>query len=230
MQRILPRASTYLVNVLCISRRVSTTLSPTQIAATIAQRDRAFKKLIALVGPPPVRRSAPVAHRFSTLTRSITYQLLATKAANTIHQRVIDLCHGTVSPEAITSTGHAQLRAAGLSNAKAAAMLDLAERSLDGRLRLLQHGRMTDQEVLTDVIAIRGVGPWTAQMYLMHTLARHDVWPAGDFGVRNGWSSLHDLDEMISEIDLRRAGEIFTGVRSDVAWYCWRAIDLARAK
>jgi 3-methyladenine DNA glycosylase/8-oxoguanine DNA glycosylase len=209
---------------------VASSLTRQEIADTIVKRDRAFQKLIKLVGPPPVRRSAPVAQRFSTLTRSITYQLLATKAANTIHQRVIDLCDGSVSPEAITTTGHAQLRAAGLSNAKAAAMLDLAERTLDGRLLLAHHGKMKDHEVLADVVAVRGVGPWTAQMYLMHTLARHDVWPAGDFGVRNGWSSLHELDEMISEADLRRAGEVFAGVRSDVAWYCWRAIDLARAK
>lgn len=209
---------------------MASALTRQEIADTIVKRDRAFKQLIALVGPPPARRSAPVAQRFSTLTRSITYQLLATKAANTIHQRVIDLCDGSVSPESITTTGHAQLRAAGLSNAKAAAMLDLAERTLDGRLQLAHHGKMKDHEVLADVIAVRGVGPWTAQMYLMHTLARHDVWPAGDFGVRNGWSSLHELDEIIIEADLRRAGDVFAGVRSDVAWYCWRAIDLARAK
>jgi DNA-3-methyladenine glycosylase II len=80
------------------------------------------------------------------------------------------------------------LRGVGLSNAKAAAMLDLAERARDGRIHLAQHGRMTDLEVITDVVAVRGIGTWTVQMYLMHTLARHDVWPAGDLGVRNGWS------------------------------------------
>jgi DNA-3-methyladenine glycosylase II len=205
-------------------------LSPKEIAATIVKRDRAFKKLIQEVGLPPSRRSAPVAQRFPTLARSITYQLLAGKAANTIHQRVIDVCGGRVSAESITSAGHDRLRAVGLSNAKAAAMLDLAERTLDGRIQLAHHGRMSDQDVLVDVVAVRGVGPWTAQMYLMHTLARHDVWPAGDFGVRNGWSILHDLDELISEKNLRKEGDVFTGVRSDVAWYCWEAVGLSRAK
>lgn len=207
-----------------------TPLTPHEIAASIAKRDRAFTHLIKTVGPPPPRRSAPVAQRFPTLARSITYQLLATKAANTIHQRVIDLCDGEVSAETITSAGHAPLRAVGLSNAKAAAMLDLAERTLDGRIHLAQHGRMSDHDVLVDVVAVRGVGPWTAQMYLMHTLARHDVWPAGDFGVRHGWSIVHDLDELISEVDLRKEGNVFEGVRSDVAWYCWEAVHLARAK
>ena len=109
-------------------------------------------------------------------------------------------------------------------------MLDLAERTLDGRVRLAHHGRMSDHDVLRDVVAVRGIGPWTAQMYLMHTLARHDVWPAGDFGVRNGWSRIHRLDVMVSEAELRQKGERFEGVRSDVAWYCWQVIRLERAQ
>jgi DNA-3-methyladenine glycosylase II len=171
-----------------------------------------------------------VADRFSNLARSVTYQLLATQAANTIHQRVIDLCGGTVNPESIALAGHAQLRSVGLSNAKAAAMLDLAERVNDGRVQIARHGRMSDDDILSDVVAVRGVGPWTAQMYLMHTLARHDVWPASDLGVRNGWSLVHELDEMISVADLHREGGAFEGVRSDVAWYCWEAVHLSRSK
>jgi 3-methyladenine DNA glycosylase/8-oxoguanine DNA glycosylase len=209
---------------------VSSTLTPNEIAAIISRRDRAFKKLIKDIGPPPPRRSAPVAQRFPTLARAITGQLLATKAATTIHQRVIDLCAGDVSAESIQRTGHANLRNAGLSNGKAAAMIDLAQRTLDGRVRLAHHGKMSDHDVLSDVVAVRGVGPWTAQMYLMHTLARHDVWPAGDFGVRNGWSQIHQLDEMVSEAELREKGDLFEGVRSDVAWYCWQVIRLQRAQ
>ncbi len=209
---------------------MSSTLTPNEIAAIISRRDRAFKKLIKDIGPPPPRRSAPVAQRFPTLARAITGQLLATKAATTIHQRVIDLCAGDVSAESIQRTGHANLRNAGLSNGKAAAMIDLAQRTLDGRVRLAHHGKMSDHDVLSDVVAVRGVGPWTAQMYLMHTLARHDVWPAGDFGVRNGWSQIHQLDEMVSEAELREKGDLFEGVRSDVAWYCWQVIRLQRAQ
>ena len=205
-------------------------MTPVERAATIGERDRAFAALIAHVGPPPSRRSAPVADRFSYLARSITYQLLATKAANTIHQRVIDACDGAVTPESIASAGHAQLRAVGLSNAKAAAMLDLSDRVLDGRLQLGRHGRMSDHDVLADVVAVRGIGPWTAQMYLMHTLGRHDVWPSGDLGVRAGWTQLHELDELVSEGELKRHGDVFEGVRSDVAWYCWQAVHLSRSK
>ena len=168
--------------------------------------------------------------RFPTLARAITGQLLATKAAATIHERVIELCSGDVNAESIQRAGHANLRNVGLSNGKAAAMLDLAERTLDGRVRLANHGRMSDRDVMHDVVAVRGIGPWTAQMYLMHTLARHDVWPAGDFGVRNGWSQIHRLDEMVSEGELQKMGHLFEGVRSDVAWYCWQVIRLQRAQ
>ena len=205
-------------------------MTPSERSARIVKRDRAFKSLVLEIGPPPVRRSAPVADRFSYLARSITFQLLATQAANTIHQRVIDVCGGTVTPASLAEAGHANLRGVGLSNAKAAAMLDLAERANDGRIRLAQHGRMLDHDVLADVVAVRGIGPWTAQMYLMHTLARHDVWPAGDFGVRHGWSLVHHLDEMISEKELRTKGDVLAGDRSDVAWYCWQAVHLSRAK
>ncbi len=205
-------------------------MTPKDIAQTIGKRDRAFATFIDVVGPPPRRRSAPVADRFGDLARSITFQLLATKAADTIYRRVIDICGGEVNPESITTAGHARLRGVGLSNAKAAAMLDLAERTRDGRIHLARHGRMSDDDVLNDVVAVRGIGQWTAQMYLMHTLGRHDVWPAGDLGVRNGWSLLHRLDEMVTAIDLKGHGDAFIGVRSDVAWYCWHAVHVARAK
>jgi DNA-3-methyladenine glycosylase II len=209
---------------------VSTSISPEERANIIAQRDASFKKLIKKVGPPPPRRSARVDARFPNLARSITFQLLATKAADTIHRRVIDLCEGSVSPESITVAGHDRLRAVGLSNAKAAAMLDLAARARDGRVRFADHGRMSDEEVLEEVVLVRGLGPWTAQMYLMHTLGRHDIWPASDLGVRHGWSLIHDLGEMISVKDLHDAGASFVGVRSDVAWYCWQAVHLSRSQ
>lgn len=211
---------------LCNSGRMSAA-SPRQIATLIVRRDRAFAKVVSRAGPPPTRRSARVDQRFAALTRSISYQLLATNAAATIHQRVVDLC-GDVTPEIVVGVGADRLRSAGLSRTKAEAMVDLANGVLDERVLVTRHGRMSDDAVIRDVTAVRGIGPWTAQMYLMHTLARGDVWPAGDFGVRSGWTLLHDLDEMISESALRREGERFVGVRSSVAWYCWQAVHFER--
>jgi len=204
---------------------VATALSPADTASLIVRRDRAFKTLVANVGPPPAFRRVKVDQRFATLIRSITFQLLATKAANTIHRRVHDVCGGAVTVDSVLSAGTANLRAAGLSGTKAAAMIDLAEHVADGRVRLGAHGRMSDAEVTREVTAVHGIGPWTAEMYLMFSLGRPDVWPVLDLGVRRGWSLLHGLDEMVSPQELRVAGERFAGVRSGVAWYCWATVD-----
>lgn len=198
------------------------------IARDIARRDRAFRDVVREAGPPPARRNARVDERFPSLVRSIVFQLLATSAASTIHARVSDACGGTIDVAAILRTGVDDLKSAGLSRTKAEAMVELAHHVSDRRVDVARHGRMSDDEVIREVTAVRGIGPWTAQMYLMHTLARPDVWPAGDYGVRNGWSILHGLDEMISEVDLREQGERFVGLRTDVAWYCWQAVHFSR--
>jgi 3-methyladenine DNA glycosylase/8-oxoguanine DNA glycosylase len=208
---------------------MSSTLSPSDTAAYIIKRDRKFEPIIRLAGPPPRRRNGPVDDRFGSLIRSITFQLLTTKAAGTIHGRVHELCGQTVNADAILGVGVDELRSAGLSRTKAQAMVDLAQRVRDQEVRLARHGRMSDADILREVTTVRGIGPWTGQMYLMNTLARADVWPVGDFGVRSGWSLLHQHNELISEQELRRAGEKFVGVRSAVAWYCWEAVHFQRA-
>ncbi len=200
------------------------------IAADIVARDVAFADIVARAGLPPGRRASPVSERFPSLIRSITYQLLATAAAATIHVRVVDACGGQVSVESVLAAGADNLRAAGLSRTKAAAMLDLAAHARDQRVQLGAHGRMSDAQIIEEVTAVHGIGPWTTQMYLMHTMGRRDVWPAGDFGVRSGWSIVHGLDELISEKQLRHSGDALSGVRSDVAWYCWRAVHFERLK
>jgi 3-methyladenine DNA glycosylase/8-oxoguanine DNA glycosylase len=208
---------------------MSPTFSRAETAAYIIKRDRKFEPIIRFAGLPPGRRNGPVDERFGSLIRSITFQLLTTKAAGTIHGRVHELCGDTVNVEAILNVGVDQLRGAGLSRTKAQAMVDLAQRVRDQEVRLAHHGRMSDADILREVTTVRGIGPWTGQMYLMNTLARADVWPVGDFGVRSGWSLLHQHDEIISEQELRGAGEKFVGVRSAVAWYCWEAVHFQRA-
>ncbi|MHB1210157.1 MAG: DNA-3-methyladenine glycosylase family protein [Acidimicrobiales bacterium] len=192
------------------------------------RNDRAFDEVVRLAGPPPARRNAPVNKRFADLVEAIVSQLLATAAADTIHARVVLACGGSVDEEAILRTGTDSLKSAGLSRTKAAAMVELAQFIKDGHINVGRHGRMSDQQILRELTVVRGIGPWTVQMYLMHTLARRDVWPTGDYGVRAGWSVLHGLDETISESGLREQGERFVGMRSDVAWYCWQALHFAR--
>jgi len=197
-------------------------------ARRISDADGAFAPLVQRAGPPPARKPAPVDARFPTLIRSITFQLLATQAANTIHARVVQACGGAVTVNSVLDTGAALLKDAGLSRAKSEAMIDLAAHVADGRVALDHHGRLSDAAIIREVTAVKGIGPWTVQMYLMHTLGRRDVWPVGDYGVRLGWSLLHQMNETISERDLRPAGEPFDGLRSDVAWYCWQAVHFLR--
>jgi DNA-3-methyladenine glycosylase II len=196
----------------------------------VARRVPALAPVVRASGPPPAFRPAPVAARFADLATSVTHQLLATAVARTIHARVLDACGGELTPESVRASGSGALRAAGLSGAKAQTLLDLADAVTTGELDLAHHGRRRDDEVEREVTAVRGIGPWTAHMYLMFTLGRPDVWPVGDFGVRHGWSLVHGLDETIASRDLAPLGDALRGHRSTLAWYCWRAVDLARAK
>lgn len=198
------------------------------IATAISGLDMSFQEVIEVAGPPPARRPAPVSDRFASLVRSITFQLLATGAAETIHTRVVHACADEVTAESVLRAGSERLRAAGLSRTKATAMVELARHTVDGSVNLARHGWLSDDAVVAEVTAVHGIGPWTTHMYLMHALGRRDVWPVGDLGVRHGWSLLHGLDDMVSPQELGVHGDRFAGMRSDVAWYCWRAVHFSR--
>jgi 3-methyladenine DNA glycosylase/8-oxoguanine DNA glycosylase len=168
-----------------------------------------------------------VAARFEAIARSIVYQQLAGRAAATIWGRFRALTDGPVlAPEAVLALDDAALRGAGLSGAKAAAVRDLALKTSTGAVRLESLGRRSDDEVVEELCQVRGVGPWTAHMFLLFHLHRMDVWPTGDLGVRNGYRLAWALDEMPTPKELAELGEPFRPYRSVVAWYCWRAVDV----
>ena len=129
------------------------------------------------------------------------------------------------SAEAVLRSDAADLRAAGLSGSKVASLVDLAEHAADGRLALEHMGRMRDQEVIDHLVHVRGIGPWSAQMFLMHSMWRLDVWPVGDFGVRAGFARAWSLGAQPSPAQLEVLGAPFAPYRSVVAWYCWRCAD-----
>ncbi len=176
-------------------------------------------------GPPVPRRGAPPARRFEALASSIAYQQLAGRAAATIWGRVVDTVGEPFTPEAVLATDPDALRAAGLSGAKTAALLDLAAHASAGTVRLDRIARLTDADVVEHLTVVRGIGPWTAQMFLMFDLRRLDVWPTGDYGVRAGFAKAFELDAMPTERELAALGEPFAPYRSVVAWWCWREAD-----
>lgn len=170
-------------------------------------------------------RPVPVARRFESLVRTIAHQQLAGKAAATIWSRVRLSVDGDFTPDAVAQLDPTLLRGAGLSSAKVASVLDLTSRCLDGSLELDRLGRMSEVDVVSNLCAVRGIGPWSAQMFLMHELGRLDIWPTGDLGVRSGYARAYRLSSVPSPAVLAEMGDRFRPYRSVAAWYCWRAAD-----
>lgn len=191
----------------------------------LAGRDPVLDGLISRHGPPRLPRPAAVSARFPALVRAICHQQLNGRAAASIHQRLHRSLGGTVTPEAVLALPPAALRACGLSAAKEAAIRDLASKASQGSLRLGRMGGLPDHEVVRRLMEVRGIGRWTAEMFLMSTLGRLDVWPTGDYGVRAGFGRAWGLAEPPGPSSLELLGAPFRPYRTLVAWYCWRVMD-----
>jgi DNA-3-methyladenine glycosylase II len=165
---------------------------------------------------------------FGSLVRSIMFQQLAGRAAAAIHGRFVATIGGTVTPRAVLDATPEALRAAGLSGNKAVAIVDLATKASDGTVPLDNLNELDDEEIITRLSSVRGIGRWTAEMFLMFELGRSDVWPVEDYGVRNGWTLIHSLPALIKPRELTQEGERFRPYRSVAAWYCWQAVGLLR--
>ncbi len=174
----------------------------------------------------------PAPKRFDTfdaLVSAVTHQQLHGKAAATILQRVKDrLGDGRrVGAARVATARPASLAACGLSRAKGLALKDLAERQLDGRLpTTAQLRRLSDDEAREALVQVRGVGPWTVDMLLMFNLARLDVLPVGDFGVRAGYAKLYGHAAPVSPQQLVAAAAPWAPYRSVASWYLWRVHDV----
>jgi 3-methyladenine DNA glycosylase/8-oxoguanine DNA glycosylase len=201
----------------------STSLSAA--VSELAGTDPVLAGLVDRHGPPPPRRRVPVDRRFADLARNIVYQQLAGRAAASIHGRFVDALDGDVCAERVLATPEPMLRSCGLSGSKTSSILDLADKVASGTVALDRIGRLSDENVVTHLTVVRGVGPWTAQMFLISTLSRLDVWPIGDYGVRAGFARAWNLDEVPTPKELEELGEPYRPYRSLVAWYCWRAAD-----
>jgi DNA-3-methyladenine glycosylase II len=195
-------------------------------AAEVARRDKVMANLIKRTGP--FRLPKPTSAHFAALAESILYQQLAGAAAAAIHKRFVALFDGDLSPEAVMALPPRTLRAAGLSRAKVAAIRDLAAKVADGTVPLRGIGRLSDEEIITCLSAVRGIGRWTAEMFLIFQLRRLDVWPVGDYGVRKGYALAYGLRTIPTPKRLDAEGERFRPYRTVAAWYCWRAVHEQR--
>jgi DNA-3-methyladenine glycosylase II len=207
---------------------MSSTTDINDAVAAVSRADLAMAALIKRAGPYEPRPGA--GDYFAALARSIMFQQLAGRAAAAIHGRFVQALGGEVTPAAVLSVTPEALRAAGLSGNKTAAIVDLATKALDGTVPLDSLGGLDDEDIIARLSTVRGIGRWTAEMFLMFELSRPDVWPVDDFGVRNGWTSIHSLPATIKPRELLAEGEKFRPYRSIAAWYCWRAVSLLRGE
>jgi len=172
------------------------------------------------------RRRGRPAEAYGALLRSIVGQQLSTKAARTIYERLIGLYGGqTPAPEQIVATDAEELRGVGLSRAKAAYLRSLAEHVIDGELELDRLGELGDEEVIAQLTAVKGLGPWTAHMFLIFHLRRPDVLPVGDLGVRRAVQLAYGMEDLPPAAELERIAEPWRPYRSLASLYLWRSLD-----
>jgi 3-methyladenine DNA glycosylase/8-oxoguanine DNA glycosylase len=195
-------------------------------ANQLAALDPVLEQMLAAHGPPDLRRGRPRREHFAELARMICYQQLAGRAAAAIHARFEGLFDGTgPTPEGVLALSDESLRSPGLSRSKAASIRDLAQKVVDGSVELDRVSKLPDAEVVRELTLVRGIGEWTAHMFLMFQLGRLDVWPTLDYGVRSGYARMFALADAPTAKQLEPLGDRFRPYRSLVAWYCWRAVD-----
>lgn len=192
--------------------------------------DKTLAHVIKLAGPCELKPRRGV-QPWQALVRSVAFQQLNGRAAETIFSRFLALFPKTKfpTPQEIVDASDEKLRSAGLSRAKTAAIKDIAAKTLVGVVpdrRAIS--KLSDAEIVERLTTIRGVGPWTVEMLLMFTLGRPDVLPVTDYGVRSGFALVHGLKALPSPKHLLAYGERWRPQRSAAAWYLWRAVDLAR--
>jgi DNA-3-methyladenine glycosylase II len=200
-------------------------VSHAEAAGVLASRDAVLAGLVEAAGP--IRIGRRTGSHFAGLVEAIVYQQLAGPAASAIHGRLVAALDDDVQPEALLALSDETLRAAGLSANKARSLRDLAAKVLDGTVVLSPRGlsRQSDEEVIARLSTVRGIGPWTSQMFLIFRLRRLDVWPTGDFGVRQGYGLAWNVPTPTAR-ELEPLGDPYRPYRTVVAWYCWRAVEL----
>jgi len=199
--------------------------------AHLRAADPILARVVDAYGPldlvPEHRRGR---EHYAALVRSIVGQQLSVKAAASIYGRVEAMFGGHApTPEQILAADTDELRAAGLSRAKVVYLRSLAEHVLDGSLELDRLDELPDDEVLAELVAIKGVGEWTAHMFMMFQLARPDVLAIGDLGIRNAARRLYDLDELPTPAELEHIAEPWRPWRTLACRYLWESLDNAPA-
>jgi len=189
----------------------------------IGKIDPAFLPAIKNLEPCAFGLIKPKLSQYQSLVRAVIAQQVSTAAAKTITGRLVIKCEGSITPERVGALSTKQLQSVGLTGAKVRTLSELTAAALSGEINFRRFASMSDEEIIQELVALFGIGRWTVEMFLIFHLGRLDVWPVDDLAVRRGWDNLHGNSEPIKPKELQRLGEQFVGMRSVVAWYCWRA-------
>jgi len=191
----------------------------------LAKRDRVMKKLIPQFGEARLQSRGDA---FTTLARSIVGQQISVKAAQSVWDKFAAIVGGPsnrLSPSAVLALEALTLRTAGLSARKAEYLVDLARHFADGTVHVRQWQQMEDEAIIDELVAIRGIGRWTAEMFLIFHLMRPNVLPLDDLGLLKGISQSYFSGEPVSRAEARELGEGWAPYRSVATWYLWRSLD-----
>ena len=200
-------------------------MSAQDAVAYLSSNDPVMAGLIAKHKP---FNPKPETNYYGRLVRAIIGQQLSVKAADTIEKRFVDLFGGELpAPEQILEKEIEELRAVGLSNAKAAYVKDLAQHILDGRLELDKLPELTNEEIIKELVAVKGIGEWTAHMFLIFALGRLDILPTGDLGIRAGIKKLYGFEELPTPAQMIELAEKnkWHPYESVASWYIWQSLD-----
>jgi len=194
----------------------------------LAASDPVMTGLVERIGEMDMerrRRGRPRGDAYAALLRTVIGQQLSAKAAFTIHGRVLELYGGrNPAPQELLETDEQALRGAGLSGRKVEYLRDLARHVLDGELEVDRMAELSDEEVIAEIVAVRGLGEWSAQMFLMFHLERPDVLPTGDLGIRRAVQVEYGLDDLPDSAELTRIAEPWRPHRTLACLYLWESL------
>ena len=190
----------------------------------LSHADKRIEKLIDKFGPPNFNL---MNNYYESLIRSIVYQQLSGKAASIIYERFLDLFVFDIYPEPkdVLAVSIETLRSSGLSYQKVNYIRDLSEKWQDGTMNLTDIDSMTDEEISSELIKVKGIGQWTADMFLMFTLGRPDVFPFGDLGIQKGVMILTNMNRLPTQKEMERKTKKWQPYRTVAAWYLWKLVD-----
>ncbi|MBI3411817.1 MAG: DNA-3-methyladenine glycosylase 2 family protein [Planctomycetes bacterium] len=192
----------------------------------LKRRDHVLKSLIQRIGPCTLRHDS---NGFRVLAQAIVSQQISTKAARAIAARLVrSLGRGGLRPRAVLAASDESLRTVGLSRTKALSLRDLAEKFLSGAVPLKKLSEMPDEDVIEALLPVRGVGRWTAEMFLIFSLGRLDVLPVADYGLRAGVHKQYELEELPDKDTVTQIGEAWRPYRSIGTWFIWRSFGEVR--